>query len=218
MTKRFLRNWSWNRVARWRAKHKARERESVSDRIERQKRRRLNPAHHAQLDPAEVDRAIEVLPEVDYLHLGNYGDRAVRDLSGLRFLSHLRRLHIERSEIADFSPLAALKDLEELWFHDEAVEDLRPVAALTRLTNLWADVVQPWPDLSGWSNLEKLEAFHWRGNLLALEGLGPFPRLREAQFNSGHSSDTELRDATRLPAMPGTGASGGESGVAARWH
>lgn len=168
---------------------------------EKHRERRLNPAHRVQLEPSEVAHAAEMLAGAEYLSLGNYQDRPVRDLAGLQFFPQLRRLSIERSEIQDLAPLTALVNLEELNLRDDVVEDLRPVGALRKLRQLWVHVREPWPLVDNWNALTELEFLWWDGNLLVLEGLGPFPKMREAHLGT-YLTQVPARDATRLPAMP----------------
>src|SRR5437773_751738 len=185
----------------WRSKQKLGRIRSWEEQHELHKRRRLNPAHRVKLKKLDVERAVEMVAERNDLYLHNYDDRPLRNISGVRFLTHLRRLDVGQSEISDMTPLTALPGLEELHFSDDVVEDLRPVAALTALRNLRVTVRQPWPVLDGWGALQQLELLHWNGNLLTLEGLGSFPHLRDAWLNKGYCH-LPLRDAKRLPDMP----------------
>ena len=168
---------------------------------EKHRLRRLNPAHRAELEPQDVERAAQMLPTISYLHLGNYTDRPVRDLSGLRFVPQLKHLHVEHSEIPDFSPVSRLVNLEQLQIWDDVVEDLRPIAQLTQLKQLWVNVKQPWPLVDGWNALTELELLSWRGNLFVMQGLGPFPKLNWAILHPS-SAQTPLRNVTTLPELP----------------
>ena len=185
----------------WRSKEKLGRARSWDEERELRKRRRLNPAHRVKLKKTDVERAAGMVAERNDLYLHNYDDRPIRDITGVRFLTHLRKLDLGQTEIADLTPLTALPEVEELAFNDDVVEDLRPVATLTKLRNLRVTVRQPWPVVDGWGALQQLEMLHWHGNLLTLEGLGSFPRLRDAWLNKGYSH-LPLRDATRLPDMP----------------
>jgi hypothetical protein len=165
------------------------------------KRRRLNPAHRARLKKTDVAHALEMLPETTSLYLDCYSDRPLRDLAGLRFFPNVTKLHIGWTEIADLSPLAQLIELEELHLTDKVAEDLRPLAALTKLRDIWLHLDQPWPRVDGLGALQQLESFRWHANMLVLEGLGPFPRVREAHFENAWRG-LPLRDAARLPELP----------------
>jgi hypothetical protein len=187
--------------ARWHAHNKVREPESFDQQQEKQKRRRLNPAYRAQLDKTDVEQALAMLPEMSDMHLDSYGDRPVRDLTGLRFMPHLKKLHIGTSEIADLTPLSLLTGLEELHLSDDVAEDLRPIAVLTKLRSLWVNVRQPWPRVDGWNALQNLETLYWHANMLVLEDLGPFPKMREAHLGNSWRG-LPVRDAARLPEMP----------------
>jgi hypothetical protein len=187
--------------ARWRARNNVRDPLSFDEKQEEHKRRRLNPAYRARLDKTDVEHAVTMLTQMSDMHLESYSDRPIRDLTGLRFMPHLKKLHIGTSEIADLTPLSLLTNLEELHLSDDVAEDLRPLAALTKLRSLWINVRQPWPRVDGWNALQALEMFRWNGNLLVLEGLGPFPNVREAHLDNWLQS-LPTRDATRLPEMP----------------
>ena len=168
---------------------------------EKHRRRRLNPAHRAELEPRDVERAAQMLPTITYLRLGNSYDRPLRDLSGLQFVPHLKHLQVEHSEIPDFSPVSGLVNLEQLQIWDDVVEDLRPLAQLTKLKQLWVNVAQPWPLVDGWNALTELELLSWRGNLFVIQGLGPFPKLNWAILHAS-ASQTPLRNVTTLPELP----------------
>lgn len=188
-------------LSTWRSRHRQHESWDWEKFHARQKRRKLNPAHRAKLKNTDVARAVEVLPEMTYLSLDAHSDRPIRDLSGLRFLPQLKNLQLGNSEINDLSPLSTLPDLEELHLSDKLIEDLRPIAMLKTLRRLWVSVWRPWPRVDGLDALHNLEFLYWNGSLLVLEGLGPFPRLREAHLNSW-MHNVPVRDATRLPEMP----------------
>ena len=168
---------------------------------EKHRLRRLNPAHRAELEPQDVERAAQMLPTITLLRLGSFGDRPVRDLSGLRFVPQLKHLYVEHSEVPDFSPVRWLKNLEQLHISDGVVEDLRPIAQLTQLKQLWVSVQQPWPLVDGWNALTELELLSWRGNLFVMEGMGLFPKVNWAILHPG-SSQTPLRNVTTLPELP----------------
>jgi len=171
------------------------------ERAEKHRKRRLNPAHRVQLEPQEVERAVLMLAEHNYLGLANSQERPVRDITGLRFFPQLRKLRIGCGEIVDLAPLTALPELEEFDLWDAVVEDLRPVAALKKLRRLLVSIKEPWPLVEGWSGLTELEFLWWNGNLLVLEGLGPFPKVKDARIGQGFTA-LPVRDLTRLPEMP----------------
>src|ERR1041384_5664221 len=129
----------------WRSKQKLSRSRSWDEEHEFRKRRRLNPAHRVKLKKLDVEHAAEMVAARNDLYIHTYDDRPIRDISGVQFLTHLRKLDLGTTEIADLTPLTTLTGLEELQFSDEVVEDLRPVAALTALRNLRVTVRQPWP-------------------------------------------------------------------------
>src|SRR5437899_153946 len=155
-------------MSRWCARHKVREFRSHQQQERHRKQRRLNPAYHAKLKRADVERSVETLSVDKDLYLSDLNDRPLRDLSGLQFFGHLRKLTIGKGEITDLSPLRFVRDLEELNLRDEVIEDLRPVGALTKLRQFSISIHQPWPVVDGWSALQNLEYWHWHGNLLVL--------------------------------------------------
>ena len=63
-------------------------------------------------------------------------DRGVRDLTGLRFATHLRWLHLPNNHVSDLSPIAGLIELRELWARHNQISDISPVRGLTNLTHL----------------------------------------------------------------------------------
>lgn len=189
-------------VARWHWHHAGRMPSSyIHSLMDYKKERRRNPAHRVVLERSDVERAIEALSKDPELSLLCFEDRPIRDISGLRFFPYLRKLFSESTEITDLTPLAAVPQLERLMFHDAVIEDLRPLSALTRLRYLDISCGRPWPIVDGLHTMESLEELTWQGNLLPLEGLGTFPRLRRVRLTTRDNA-LPLRDLSRLPEMP----------------
>ena len=168
----------------------------------RKRKRRLNPAHRAQLEEGEVRCAADKLMMMDRLELDSVSDRPLRDLSGLRFLLHFRHLNLNGNELSDAGALRGWTMLESLSIRDEALEDLTPLAALTKLRSLHLRIRGPWPNLKGLEALEELEFFHWCGNLLSLEDIPRLGKVSQAKFEMGPCGNLPVPGVNGLPEMP----------------
>ena len=166
------------------------------------KQRRLNPAHRVKLNNTILARAAEALASMTCLSLDAHQDRPLRDIHALRFFPQLKILSLHGHEFRDISVLRALPALESVSMSSEELEDFTPISELNLLKVLHLNVRQPWPNVAGLEALAELEVFHWTGNLLPLEEVSRFGKVRIAKLNSGDAGAAPLRDATRLPEMP----------------
>src|SRR6185503_5635033 len=169
---------------------------------ERKRKRRLNPAHRAELEEGEVRCAAEKLLMMDRLDLDSGSDRPVRDISGLRFFSHFHQLSLRGNELGSAGVLRGWTVLEALSIRDDALEDLTPLAALTKLRSLDLSIRSPWPTLKGLEALEELELFQWCGNLLSLEDIPRLGKVCHARFKMGPCGNLPLPTVNLLPEMP----------------
>jgi len=171
---------------------------------ERARQRRLNPAHRVALGEVDVMHAAEMLPKLSEFELWNYSEpeRPLRDLTGLRFCPKLRKLKIAPAELRDLSGLAALPELDDLWLQDADLEDLSGLAACRKLkaAHIWLQF--SWPDLRALAELPELEQLTLHGNLCALAGVGPLPKVRKVLLNGWGGGRAHLRNALDLPFMP----------------
>ncbi len=190
----------------WWQKNRVVDPEGWGPKLERRKRRALNPAHRAKLDLKEVERAASVLHEIHHFwfHSSKYAndDRALRDLSGFRFLRGLKDFSLHGGEMKDISALAELPELQKITLWDEELENLSPIARCAKLESLSLHVSQPWPDLPPLNELPLLKHFEWRGNPFVLENLSPLPHVVKAKVEGGFQWKLPLRNLKRLPQMP----------------
>jgi hypothetical protein len=128
-------------------------------------------------------------------------DRPVRDLSALRFFPHLKTLRLQTA-VRDVTPLAAVPGLKSLQLDDEVLADLRGLEALTQLEELRVTLKSPWPSIAAVGALPSLKNVHFRGNLLAWRDVPELRTVESMSLMSGHDTNTPLRNAHELPAMP----------------
>lgn len=196
-------------LAAWHRARKTPDPVDWSTRYERRKQlhrqRRLNPAHRAALAAEDVERAAEMLPtleEVDHWAGTDEPDRSLCDLSGLRFCPELRTLKIAPVELRDLSGLAAVPKLEDFWLQDCQLEDLSGLAACPQLRKVHLWLIFSWPDLRSLARLPELQEIVLHGNLCALAGVGPLPKVRKVLLNGWGKGRAHLRNAADLPFMP----------------
>ena len=165
------------------------------------KRRKLNPAYRACLDPEQLAQTVEAWAEVKTVQCSVFDDRPVRDLAALRFFPHLETLDL-RSELSDLAPLAALPRLKDLRLSDDYLGDLAGLAALPMLEKLNLRLGWPWPSsIRCLAQLPRLRQFDFHSNLLALTEIPELPAVDQAHL-SGGGFGTPLQDLFQLPAMP----------------
>ena len=187
----------------WRNKHGIKVEVNYQAEQLRLKARSLDPAHKPAYSREDAEHAEEVLPELKQFCLPFHDDRALRDLSFLRFCPPLEAIELRQSEIRDLSPLLFQTALTRfnLW-RDQVVRDFRALGRLTRLQSVSLYVRVPWPDLRGLENLVELRHLIYNGNVLAFRDVPILPQMR--WFDIGHlgSFDIPLRTVHDLPAMP----------------
>ena len=116
-------------------------------------------------------------------------NRGVRDLTGLRFATHLRWLHLPNNHVSDLSPIAGLIELRELWARDNNISDISPVRSLTNLTHLELDRNQI-SDISPVKNLNNLTFLRVIGNQVSdLSSVRNLINLIDLRFNDSRVSD-----------------------------
>jgi hypothetical protein len=191
----------------WRTRHQLKVedyRSANAAEKERIHQRGHNPAYQPVLLDVTLERTDEMLEEMTTLSLSNYtpghsADRPARVLAPLRWLPRLESLFLGQSELTDPQVLGELKGLRVLHLSDRLLDDLAPVGACRELRVLHLSLPRPWPDLSALAALERLEEFHFHGNLLALEDVPALPQIRVALLSGSGLAPRDLR---RLPEMP----------------
>jgi hypothetical protein len=170
---------------------------------EHQRRRRLNPAHRAVLDPHAVHRAAQNLASLREIHHWTQGeDRPLRDLSGLRFCPQLRRLKLGPTELPTLEALRFVPDLEELTLQDDRLEDYSGLAHCQNLRKLQLWPGFPWCNMHALAELPLLEELVLHGNLPMLEGTRPLRRLKKLFLTAPGPGHAPVRDIWMLPDMP----------------
>ena len=170
---------------------------------EHQRRRRLNPAHRAVLDPRAAHRAAQGLPALrEIYHWAQGDDRPLRDLSGLRFCPQLRRLKLGPTELATLEALRFVPELEELTLQDDRLEDYSGLAHCQNLRKLQLWPGFPWCNMHALAELPLLEELFFHGNLPMLEGSRPLRRLRKLFLTAPGAGHAPMRDSWMLPEMP----------------
>ncbi len=190
----------------WRMQNRMADPEGLDLKRERHKKRCLNPAHRIQLNTKDVERAASALDNIQhfsfYASKYSHDDRPLRDITGLRFLRSLKDLSLHGVETSDVSVLAGLPQLKKLLLWDEELEDMRPFERCVALESLSLHISQPWPQTTSLERLPELKSFEWRGNVFALEGIGPLPHVTRAKFEGGFQWKLPLRNLLPLPVMP----------------
>jgi hypothetical protein len=188
-------------LPQWHFKHNSGQFEGWEVRHERDRQRYLNPAYVPGYSETDLRRAAEVWPERKFwwVHIPHQ-KRPIRDVSALRFFTHLEEIKIHGSEIADPSPLVELPNLRTLEFASSTCEDFRPFARCTQLRSLALGLQVHWPELAGLDNLEQLETLSLKGNLIALPQGLVWPRVRRGTLNCSPLAVRSVRDLPRFPA------------------
>jgi hypothetical protein len=176
--------------------------------MERARERKLNPAYRPSLHLDELRELARRAEKVKYFS-GAYGeDRPLRDLKAFRFFPYLEQLSVQSSDVTDFTPIASLPRLQQLSIseysdlyghHQICLAECGEKPVLERVH---LSLRHPWPDLRALSSWPAMDYVKVSANVLALEGLDPFPAAREVAFNNWPGGRVELRDLTRLPLLP----------------
>ncbi|TAL04579.1 MAG: hypothetical protein EPO07_04925 [Verrucomicrobia bacterium] len=168
----------------------------------RKKDRQLNPAYEPRFTRADAEHVGEVLSEVTEIRTGERDDRALGDLSFIRFCRGLVSLTITHCEAADWSPLLTQPTLTTLNIWGTTARDLRFLGQLSRLQSLRVYPNAPWPDLAGLENLRDLRELYFRGNILALRDVPCLPQVRHLELGHHFSFQLPLRSVADLPELP----------------
>lgn len=183
---------------------------SFAGRRERARERKLNPAHRPALHPDELR---ELIGRRDTIKLfsGAYGeDRPLRNLEALSFFPAIDSLSVQSSDVTDFTPLSSLKAVKYLsiaeygdlyGYHPICLAECGDMPVLERLH---LALRHPWPDLRAISAWKTLLDMRLNTNVLALEGMEPFPAARVVHLKNWPSERVALRNLQALPLMPAT--------------
>lgn len=167
-----------------------------------QKRRLANPAYRVAIDPAALDRAVELWAGVKKLENGPFEDRPVRDLSAVRFFPQLEEVAL-RCELTDLTALRRLRGLRKLTLNDDVLADLWMLEAMPALARVDLRLEDPWPSgVAALAELPVLRELNYAGNLLIWREASVLPVVESAVFDAGIHGNTPLRDLNDLPAMP----------------
>ena len=170
---------------------------------ERQRRRRLNPAHRKIWSEIDVRRAAEFITTLGKLIHWTHGvDRPVRDLSALRFCPRMKDLHLAPTELENLEGLRWVPELEHFWLQDDTLEDLSPLRYCPALKSIHLWLQYPWCDLRALAELPELEQMTLHGNLPMLAGVSPLPKVTKVLFNGWGDGRAPIRDGHSLPDMP----------------
>ncbi|HEY5298092.1 MAG TPA: hypothetical protein VIK59_09200 [Verrucomicrobiae bacterium] len=195
-------------IARWNSKYHVHDFPSLEERMEKNRRRALNPAYEPDYSERDVRRAAEIFPELkSWWHSRGHEERPLRDVKALTFFPQLEQVQLHSTEVADLSPLAELPNLRHLQFGSSKCADLRPLSRCAQLRHLdlglyqpWWQMVTQWPDVSGLEKLEQLETFLFSGNLLAFPGGIIWPKVKTAELKCQPLAVRSLRELPQLPA------------------
>ena len=127
----------------------------------------------AKIREAEVNGTTEL-----DLNMAFFG----KDLTRLKGLTNLKKLHLSFNEITDLTPLKGLTNLEYLNLSLNEITDLSPLAGLTNLT--WLDLssnkITDVTPLAGLTNLETLHLgiIHEITDVTPLAGLTNLEKLQ----------------------------------------
>jgi hypothetical protein len=184
----------------WHIKNKTGYYEGIEPKIERDRQRYFNPAYVPAYSETDLRRAAEVWPERKFWRVSlPLEQRPIRDISALRFLTHLEDIKINGSEISDLSVFAELPNLKVLEFASSTCEDFRTLSRCTQIRSLSLSLQTHWPDLTGLEQLEQLETLVLAGNLLALRPGLVWPQVRRGGLNCSPLAVRSVRD---LPVFP----------------
>ena len=165
------------------------------------KERAFNPAWRPDYTREQAAAIEENLPTLTRLHV-NHDDRAVRNLSFLRFCPAMEDLHLGHPENCDWTPVAGLLRLKSLWLTDRQSSDYRSLGCLSELESIYIYGHCPWPDFSGWEGMRQLKKLTYHGNPLALSSIPSLPSVRTADIVHWNSFTVPLRSLHDLPEMP----------------
>ena len=100
------------------------------------------------VNPFKVVPDLSALKKVKDLNF--YQCRSLRDISGLKGMTWLETLLLERVGLKDISPVVGLVNLKSLDLRFNQIEDLSPIVNMGKLENLNVDnnLIQKVPDLS----------------------------------------------------------------------
>ena len=129
-------------------------------------------------------------------------DNPISDLEPLQNMTALRELILSETYVSDLEPLRNMTALQALWLGYTAVSDLRPLQGLTALEQLHLDVTSV-SDLEPLRNMTALQAL-WLGYTAVsdLEPLRNMTALRQLYLNKTTVSNLEpLRGMTALEEL-----------------
>ena len=165
------------------------------------KERAYNPAWRPDYTHEQAAAIEERLPTLTRLHV-NHDDRAVRDLSFLRFCPAMEDLHLGQPDNCDWTPVGGLSRLKTLWLTDRRTSDYRCLGNLSALESIYIYGHCPWPDFRGWEGMRQLKKLAYYGNPLALSAISSLPSVRTAEITHWNSFTVPLRSLHELPEMP----------------
>lgn len=194
-------------VYRWNAKRKIYERDSIEQRMERNRQRALNPAYEPRYTEDAVRKTAEMLDTfTSWWHSGMYDERPIRDIGVFRFFQALEDVSLS-GDFSDVSPLTELPRLRKLKLMTRSCEDYSPLARCEHLTELgltmWRSYMKPttlWPNLRGLEKLQALESLALEGNLLAFPRDISWPKVRAASLICCPLDARNVHDLPQLPA------------------
>jgi len=185
-------------MSAWHYKHKTGVTFSWDEMRERRRQRKLNPAYEPSYSEESLRRAAEIFPERKEITLHDW-DRAVRDVSVLRFFPWIEKLSVT-GEVPECAIFADLPCLRSLGFSSPACEDYRPLARCTGLKSLSLSLATHWPETAGLETLQELETLSLKGNLLVLPRGSTFPKVRVGTLSCAPLNARDLGDLPQLPA------------------
>ena len=123
----------------------------------------------------------------------------ISDLSPLKGLTNLSRLHFSHNLVSDLSPLVGLTKLEELGVSDNPISDFSPIAQLTSLKS-FSSWDNPIADLSPFVGLTRIDIC--RAGISDLSPLARATNLKELYLRNNDISDlSSLTNLTGLTRM-----------------
>jgi len=168
--------------------------------------RRYNAAWEPELDERKLRFTAENLATLEKLEVGKgREERPLRDLSFLRFTPNLKELRLAGLEMDGMAPAGDLRQLEKFSLHSGNVESFADLARCPQLRFVTIHTSHPWPQLTGWERMVRLEALNWKANIRVLREVPCLPALKRlvlARSFFGGGLVNSLRDFSQLPEMP----------------
>jgi hypothetical protein len=171
----------------------------------KRKERALNPAYRPKLPKARIERGLQFAELMRHFQGSHYEDRPIRSLAPLKFFPTLENVSAT-AEVTDFSALHALPKLQHLALQEPAngghvMKDFSGLAGLL-VPHVSLATHYPWADFRALAELPELTKLGVRANLMALRGVAPLRKVREATLDSDYHCNTPVRDFHDLPEMP----------------